>query len=84
MKSGRLETLARIIIIMFSISTLAYSAATTRLPERLFAIEHNPHATASRPVFIEGIVSLGGFAVNVAFASDGKPVCISVGMKDEG
>ncbi|HEY0080432.1 MAG TPA: hypothetical protein VGB73_17620 [Pyrinomonadaceae bacterium] len=84
MKPARLTKLARALFLLFGLSTLAYSAVTTRLPERLVPARRPSQAMSSRPVFIEGIVSIGGLALNVAFASDGKPVCLSLTTEKQG
>jgi hypothetical protein len=84
MKPARLNKLARALFLLFSLSSLAYSAATTRLPESLVRMRGEPQPMSARPVFIEGIVSIGGLALNVAFASDGKPVCISLTTEKQG
>ncbi len=84
MKPARLSKLARALFLLFALSTLAYSAATTRLPESFVAMRGERQTMSARPVFIEGIVSIGGLALNVAFASDGKPVCISLTAEKQG
>ena len=84
MKPALPGKLARALFLLFALSTLTYSAATVRLPESLVAMRGEPQPMSARPVFIEGIVSIGGLALNVAFASDGKPVCISLSAGKQG
>lgn len=82
MKHTRTRALAHSLVILLGLASLAYTA-NAHVPSWLAATPRAISLSSSmRPVFFVGsIVSVGDYALNVAFASDGKPVCLCVGTK---